>query len=84
MQSTLKQLAYCARAVAEKAELAQENPTEMDHLLVAMLAYRKAAIRYLAHPTIGDLIKAQALKYDGQTREAVERIAELVDRINEA
>lgn len=83
MKDALEKLASCARNVAEKAETARENPAAMDHLLEAMIDYRAAALGYLAHPTMGDLIKAQALKYDGKTREAVERIAELVDSLNE-
>lgn len=83
MKDTLEKLAHCARNVAEKAEAARENPAAMDPLLGAMLEYREAALSYFAHPTMGDLIKAQALKYDGPTREAVERIAELVDSLNQ-
>jgi len=83
VENALEKLAHCAREVAEKAELARGNPAAMDQLLEAMIDYRAAALGYLAHPTMGDLIKAQALKYDGKTREAVERIAELVDSLNE-
>ena len=83
MKDALGKLAHCARDVAEKAEAARENPIAMDPLFEAMLKYREAALGYFAHPTMGDLIKAQALKYDGPTREAVERIAELVDSLNE-
>ena len=83
MKTALEKLAHSAREVADKAEMARENPAEMDQLLKAMIAYRGAALGYLAHPTMGDLIKAQAIKYDGETREAVERIAELVDSLNE-
>lgn len=82
MQDTLENLANCAREVAEQAESARVTPAAIDPLFVAMLKYREAALCYFAHPTMGDLIKAQALKYDGQTREAVERIAELVDSLN--
>ncbi|MEP2722581.1 hypothetical protein [Roseibium sp.] len=83
MKNAIEKLAHCAREVANKAEVARGNPAEMDQLLKAMIDYRVAALGYLAHPTMGDLIKAQALKYDGQTRETVERIAELVDSLNE-
>jgi malonyl CoA-acyl carrier protein transacylase len=83
MKNALEKLVHSARAVADKAEVARENPAAMDQLLEAMIEYRAAALGYLAHPTMGDLIKAQALKYDGPTREAVERIAELVDSLNE-
>lgn len=82
MENALDRLADCARDVAEKADLAREKPAAMDLLLTAMMEYREAAIGYLAHPTVGDLIKAQALKYDGETRDAMERIAELVDSLN--
>ena len=82
MEDALDRLAHCARHVADKADLAREKPAAMDQLLGAMMEYRAAAIGYLAHPTIGDFIKAQALKYDGETRDAVERIAELVDSLN--
>lgn len=83
MKNALEKLAHRARDVAEKAEAARENPAGMDALFAAMLEYRAAALGYFAHPTMGDLIKAQALKYDGPTREAVERIAELVDSLNQ-
>jgi len=82
MKDALEKLAQRAREVAEKAEVARTNPAAMDPLFAAMLKYREAALAYFAHPTMGDLIKAQALKYDGPTREAVERIAELVDSLN--
>ncbi|MBU2340070.1 MAG: hypothetical protein KKE77_02355 [Alphaproteobacteria bacterium] len=82
MKNALEELARCARNVAEKADVARENPAAADQLLEAMIDYRGAALGYLAHPTMGDLIKAQALKYSGETREAVERIAELVDSLN--
>lgn len=83
MKNALEKLAHSACEVAEKAKVAQENPAAMDQLLEAMIDYRAAALCYLAHPTMGDLIKAQALEYDGETREAVERIAELVDSLNQ-
>lgn len=82
MKDALEKLAHCAREVAEKAEAARTRSAAMDALLEAMMRYREAAIGYLAHPTVGDLIKAQALKYDGEARDAVERIAELVDSLN--
>lgn len=82
MKNALDKLTHCARDVAEKADLAREKSAAMDLLLKSMMEYRGAAIGYLAHPTVGDLIKAQALKYDGETRDAVERIAELVDSLN--
>lgn len=83
MKNALEKLAHSAREVANKADVARGNPAEMDQLLETMINYRAAALGYLAHPTMGDLIKAQARKYDGETREAVERIAELVDSLNE-
>ena len=51
----------------------------MDALLIAMMGYRTAAIYYLAHPSVRDFVKAQALKYDGDTRDAIERKADLID-----
>lgn len=84
MKDSLKWLARCAREVAEKADAAQDaKPTSMDALHQAMMNYRSAAVGYIAHPSVGDFIKADALRYEGETREAVERIAELIDRLND-
>lgn len=82
MKDALERLAHRAREVADKAEAARGNPGAMNPLFGAMMEYREAALAYFAHPTMGDLIKAQALKYDGPAREAVERIAELIDSLN--
>ncbi|GMM92240.1 hypothetical protein MTsN3n11_05420 [Qipengyuania sp. MTN3-11] len=49
----------------------------------AMIAYRGAAVFYLTQPSIADFVRADALRYDKQTREAMERIADLIDRLNE-
>ncbi len=83
MEYNLERLAFCAREVAVKADATQAKPSAMDALLIAMMDYRAVAICYLAHPSVGYFVKAQALKYDGDTREAIERIADLIDSLNQ-
>lgn len=84
MEEGLKRLAARAREVAEKAESARHgSPVSMDALHRAMIDYRRAAMAYMAHPSVGDSIRSDATRYTGETRAVVERIAELVDHLNE-
>ena len=48
-----------------------------------MMAYRAAAVHYLTHPSIADYVRADALKYSGETRDALQRIAQLIDSLSE-
>lgn len=85
MERKLKLLASKARDVAVCAEAAAAGEdSAMSDLLQAMMAYRQAAVAYLAHPSVGDYVRFDAAKYKGETREALERIAELIDRLNDA
>ncbi len=84
MEKSLTRLAACARDVAERAEAAQDGRQgSMDRLHKAMMEYRAAAVGYVAHPSVGDFVRADACRYDGETRRAVERIADLIDHLNE-
>lgn len=83
MQKSLRKLAERARKVAVAAEAAADlKPSSMDKLHEAMMAYREAAQGYIAHPSVGDFVRADAARYQGETREAVEKIAELIDQLN--
>lgn len=84
MQEGLDDLAARAREVAEKAIAAKDGkPTSHDALHMAMMAYRAAAVKYIAHPSVGDFVRADAARYKGETREAVEKIASLIDQLND-
>ena len=84
MQEGLDDLAARAREVAEKAIAAKDGkPTSHDALHKAMMAYRAAAVKYIAHPSVGDFVRADATRYKGETREAVEKIATLIDELND-
>lgn len=83
MSTKPRKARFCAREVAPKADVLQAKPASMDALLIAMMGYRTAAIYYLAHPSVRDFVKAQALKYDGDTRDAIERKADLIDSLNQ-
>ncbi|MAH14314.1 MAG: hypothetical protein CMN65_00885 [Sphingomonadaceae bacterium] len=84
MQDGLDDLAARAREVAEKAIAAKNGkPTSLDALHRAMMAYRAAAVKYIAHPSVGDFVRADAARYEGETRQAVEQIAALIDQLNE-
>ena len=86
MKSRLLELADRATRVAEcarAAEVADGAAHAMTSLNEAMLAYRKAAVFYLTHPSVADYVRADALKYGPEAREALESIATLIDRLNE-
>lgn len=82
MRSRLERLAECARDVASQADRANETG-DLTPLHNAMLAYRSAAVGYLSHPSVGDYIRADSMRYTGETKEALMRIAKLVDSLNE-
>lgn len=83
MEQKLRQIAHDAEEVARLAFQLAANPAQ-DHgkLHQAMLRYRAAAVAYLAHPSVSDYVRADARNYDGATREAIERIADLIDELN--
>lgn len=84
MKKGLDDLAARARDVGEKAIAAKDGkPTSHDALHKAMMAYRAAAVKYIAHPSVGDFVRADAARYKGETREAVEKIASLIDQLND-
>lgn len=87
MESRLSRIADCAQCVADCARKAIESSSatnDMNALHDAMVAYRAAAVHYMTHPSIADYLRADALKYSGDTRDAIERIAELIDRLTES
>lgn len=80
MELKLQNLSQRAREVARiAADLARSGDDDHSELHRAMVEYRSAAIGYMAHPSVGDYVRADARRYDGETREAVERIADLID-----
>lgn len=84
MKKGLDDLAARARDVAEKAIAAKDGkPTSHDALHKAMMAYRASAVKYIAHPSVGDFVRADAARYEGEIREAVEKIASLIDQLND-
>ena len=84
MKKGLDDLAARAREVAERAISAKDGkPTSRDALHQAMMDYRAAAVKYIAHPSVGDFVRADATRYKGETREAVEKIAALIDDLND-
>lgn len=78
-------------AIADRAEklagLAREAAadTSVDHgkLHLAMMDLRAATVAYLAHPSVSAYVRLDAQRYSGQAREAVDRIADLIDQLNE-
>lgn len=84
MQDGLEDLAARARDVAEKAVAAKDGrPSSRDALHQAMMDYRAAAVKYIAHPSVGDFVRSDAARYKGETREAIEKIASLIDELND-
>ena len=85
MQKKLLALAHRAKTVADVASaMSKDDTADHGQLHQAMMDYRAAAVAYLAHPSVSDYVRSDAQRYDGKTREAVERIADLIDRLNEA
>lgn len=84
MQKKLSALAQCATEVARIAhKLRADDTGDHEELHRAMMEYRAAAVAYLAHPSVGDYVRADALRYHGEARQAVERIADLIDLLNQ-
>ena len=86
MDQRLSKIAETALHVADCAKRAIETSAatkEMNELNRAMMAYRAAAVHYLTHPSIADYVRADALKYSGETRDALQRIAQLIDSLSE-
>lgn len=83
MQKKLLMLAETAEAVAKvAADLAHQETSDHGELHRVMIEYRAAAVAYIAHPSVSDYVRADALKYTGEARHAVERIADLIDQLN--
>lgn len=85
MKQKLQELSSRAEQVAKIAsELANSNSQDHEPLLEAIIYYRAAVVAYMAHPTVSNYVRKDALQYAGETREAIERIADLIDKLNEA
>lgn len=83
MKNKLLLLAEKAKTVAMvAADLSERESDDHGELHLAMIEYRAAAVAYIAHPSVSDYVRADALKYTGQTRDAIERIADLIDQLN--
>ncbi|MEO1969456.1 MAG: hypothetical protein ABGW87_12180 [Sphingomonadaceae bacterium] len=83
MQNKLLLLAERAEAVAKlAADLAEHAIDDHAELHRAMVDYRAAAVAYIAHPSVSDYVRADALRYSGETSDAIDRIADLIDQLN--
>lgn len=84
MKQTLQTISRRAQEVATiAAELAEADSHDHAELHRAMVEYRSAALAYMAHPSVADYVRADARRYSGEAREAVERIADLIDGLCE-
>jgi hypothetical protein len=84
MQQKLETLARRADRVAVLArELAESGAADHTALHEAILEYRSAVVAYGAHPAVSNYVRKDALQYTGETRAAIERIADLIDKLNE-
>lgn len=83
MKQKLETLASRAERVAALAKALVVNDSN-DHsaLHEAILEYRAAVVAYMAHPSVSNYVRKDALQYTGETREAIERIADLIDKLN--
>ena len=85
MKQKLEELSRRAERVREVAsDLAESGSTDHAALLEAIMAYRAAVVAYMAHPSMSNYVRKDALQYTGETRIAIERIADLIDRLNES
>lgn len=83
MHEKLTIISQRATEVARIAnELMQDSESDHGELHQAMMYYRAAAVAYLADPSVSEYVRLDALRYTGQAREAVERIADLIDQLN--
>lgn len=84
MKQKLETLARRAETVAALANgLASSGSTDHTALHKAILDYRAAVVAYSADPAVSNYVRKDALQYNGETRAAIERIAELIDKLNE-
>lgn len=84
MKQKLEALSRRAERVAVLAnELAMNGSQDHSALHEAILDYRAAVVAYSAHPAVSNYVRKDALQYTGETRAAIERIAELIDKLNE-
>ena len=85
MKLKLEELSRRAERVREVAsDLAESGSEDHSALLEAIMAYRAAVVAYMAHPSMSNYVRKDALQYTGETRIAIERIADLIDRLNES
>jgi hypothetical protein len=84
MKQKLLELSRRAERVSQIASALTVSGSD-DHsaLLEAIMAYRAAVVAYMAHPSMSNYVRKDALQYTGETREAIERIADLIDKLNE-
>ena len=83
MKQKLETLARRAERVRALATaLAESGSPDHAALHEAILEYRAAVVAYMAHPSVSNYVRKDALQYTGETREAIERIADLIDKLN--
>ncbi|WP_375290893.1 hypothetical protein [Qipengyuania sp.] len=84
MKHKLEVLAESAEAVARVAsKLIETGSKDHSALHEALLTYRAAIVAYSADPAVSDYVRKDALQYTGETRVAIERIADLIDQLND-
>lgn len=83
MKQKLETLAGRAKRVAAlAAALAESGSDDHSALHEAVREYRAAVIAYMADPSVSNYVRKDALQYTGETRVAIERIADLIDQLN--
>ncbi|MEE2793671.1 MAG: hypothetical protein VX512_02410 [Pseudomonadota bacterium] len=83
MKQKLETLACRAeRVTALATALAESGSQDHSALLEAIIEYRAAVVAYMAHPSVSNYVRKDALQYTGETRAAIERIADLIDKLN--
>ena len=81
MDGALLNLAKASKRVTDLAYAAcTHRLSDIGRLHRAMHEYEERARGYLATPLPGDFVREQAERYEGDTREALERVAQLMDR----
>lgn len=85
MKQKLEELSRRAERVrAVASDLAESGSEDHSALLEAIMVYRAAVVAYMAHPSMSNYVRKDALQYTGEARIAIERIADLIDRLNES
>ncbi len=83
MKQKLETLACRAeRVTALATALAESGSQDHSALLEVIIEYRAAVVAYMAHPSVSNYVRKDALQYTGETRAAIERIADLIDKLN--